>query len=194
MKTEIAKRAGLAAALAAASAFLACGEEEVTPSGPPYALTEPKYVLADVEYAFNHRDIELLDKCLADNFVFYFNPADVGDTVGDYRIPESWTKTDFLAASKNLFDQAYSISLNIDWEGIGSPASDGTEFYASNVQFDFTVMTDAINGYYATGYFNFSFRKLNSGTWRLIRWWDHTSGFAGGSAPASFGKILALYR
>jgi len=55
---------------------LSCGDEEdVTP--PPPAHT-PADVIESVEISFNKRDIETLKKSLSRDFVFYFDPDDVG--------------------------------------------------------------------------------------------------------------------
>jgi len=85
--------------LAAAVALLAlsCGEEEgVAPQEPDrFAPTSPANVLKNVGLAFTNRDVDLLKAMLSTNFVFYFDPDDVGQRVpgSQYVIPESWNRT-----------------------------------------------------------------------------------------------------
>ena len=180
----------------AALALLAlnCGEEE-GPTGPaPYpALDSPDHVLTNVEMSFNERDHGLLKYSLDhDAFVFYFNPADVGERVGNYIIPESWSYAEFYHACGNMFDDAYTISLEI--QPIGAPPAGATEYTAENVHINFLCMVDEENGYRADkGYFRF--RKATDDRWRLTGWWDYTMSFdeSGRAEPTSFGRVLALY-
>jgi len=191
----------LIAVTTAALALLAlsCGEEE-GPTGPaPYpALDSPDHVLTNVEMSFNERDHGLLKYSLDhDAFVFYFNPADVGEEINGYIIPMSWTYAEFYQACGNMFEEAYDISMQIP--PIGEPPADATEYTAFNVTINFLCMTDEANGYRADkGYCNFKFKKYienGKGRWRLVQWWDYTMSFdeSGRAEPASFGRVLALY-
>ncbi|NIT35161.1 MAG: hypothetical protein GTN49_01455, partial [candidate division Zixibacteria bacterium] len=75
-------------------------EEEVEPPPPPAPLNTPAEVLKSVEISFNQRDIEILKNSLSPDFVFYFDPDDVGQNPpgSQYRIPESWSYTEFWQA------------------------------------------------------------------------------------------------
>jgi len=144
-----------------------------------FDLTTPKGTLKTIEWAYNNRNIENYKNALkGDEFVFYFNPLDVGSEVNGYIIPESWTYTEDWRATNNMFERAYDIDLVITTEGIGAPAPGATEFEAKYVSIDLTVMTNESNGYRAyKGYCNFKFK--NTGTeeepkWRLVGWWDFT--------------------
>jgi hypothetical protein len=184
---------------------LACGEEEgVTPPGPErLEPTTPAYVLRNVEIAFNQRDINLLKAMLSPNFVFYFDPRDVGQSPPGktYIIPESWSYTEFWQAVNNMFRNAYSIDLKIPTSRIGTPGENENTYLAENINISLLVMVDELNGYIADiGYSNFEFERYEAESgkkyWRLINWWDRTSqGFDAnpGVAPSSFGRILALY-
>ncbi len=174
---------------------LACGEEENTPPPGPNLLS-PNGVLDTIEYAFNHHDqpgaIDTLKSALSPQFVFYFNPTDVGDIVNGYQIPESWTYTEFWTACRNMFNEAYEITLGIPQ--IGAPGPNAAEFFAGNVTINLLVMMDESTGYRAdTGYCDFKFKKQGDGTWRLVAWWDHTSSGRAGGSPSSFGRVLAMY-
>ena len=185
---------------------LACGEEEgVTPTEPDrFEPTSPVNVLKNVEISFNRGDINLLKAMLSTNFVFYFDPRDVGSNPpgSQYRIPESWSYTEFWPALKNMFDQAYSINLSIPTSRVGTPGENETIYKAENISISLLVMVDDLNGFIANGgYCDFELERYDSASgkkyWRLTKWRDRTSEFldvyASAEAP-SLGRILALFR
>ncbi len=194
--------------LAAALALLAlsCGDEEgVTPREPDrLAPTSPANVLENVEISFNQCDVDLLKAMLSTNFVFYFDPDDVGQHPpgSQYEIPESWSYTVFSHAVNNMFTKAYSISLTIPTGGVGNPGENETRYRADNISINLTVMVDELNGYRADqGFCDFAFESYTSETgkkcWRLTGWWDRTAVPAAdvrfAARPTSFGKILAMF-
>jgi hypothetical protein len=184
---------------------LACGEEEgVTPTEPDrLEPTSPVNVLKNVEISFNQRDINLLKAMLSEDFVFYFDPRDVGQTPPgkSYIIPESWSYTEFWQAAQKMFTRAYSINLSITTSGVGTPGENEATYKAENVRISLLVMIDSLNGFIADGgYCNFAFERYDSASgkkyWRLTGWWDRTSEFLDGypgTTPASLGKVLAVY-
>jgi hypothetical protein len=181
---------------------LSCGEEEGITQPPRVFL--PADVLESVETSFDHRDIDLLDKCLSSDFVFYFDPDDVGQKPPgkEYEIPESWSYTEFWRALSNLFYRAYYINLYISSSRIGIPGEKEIRYKAENVSISLLVMVDELNGYIADGgYCNFAFgayyNEKEGKQWRLTGWWDFTSVYADeapGLEPTSLGKILAMYK
>ncbi len=195
--------------LGAALALLAlsCGDEEgVTPQEPDrLAPTSPINVLENVEISFNNRDVDLLKAMLSTNFVFYFDPDDVGQNPPGkpYKIPESWPYTEFWMAVDNMFTMAYSISLSIPTGEVGTPGENETKYRAENISINLIVMVDELNGYQANqGYCNYELESYTSEAgkkcWRLSGWWDRTAvpaaGVRLGLAPTSLGKILTLFR
>ena len=191
--------------VAVAVLTLACGEEEgVTPRVPDrLEATSPANVLKNVAISFNHRDVNLLKAMLSTNFVFYFDPRDVGNSPpgSHYRIPESWSYVEFWNALGNMFSQAYSISLSIPTNRVGTPAENETKYKADNVSISLLVMIDELDGFIVDGgYCNFEFERYEAAGkkyWRLTTWWDRTSQSYDeypGASPASIGKVLALYR
>ena len=185
---------------------LACGEEEgVTPRAPDRVeATTPVNVLKNVEISFNRSDINLLKAMLSTNFVFYFDPRDVGSNPpgSQYRIPESWSYAEFWPVAGNMFRQAYSINLSISTSHVGSPGENETTYRADNINISILVMVDEKNGFLANGgYCNFEFERYDSASgkkyWRLTKWWDRTSEFFDmypGVEPTSIGRILTLFR
>jgi len=183
------------AVLLFAIAFLfGCGEEEETPVGPgPYTMTEPKYALANAELAFNGYGAGLLDKCLADPFLFYFDPNDVGQKTNGYVMPGSWARADFLQAARNMFSRAQSISLNNNWRAVGSPDPTETFYVAYAVPLTIVVVVDANNSYVLDdGTCDYEFEKNAEGKWHVVNWRDR-SRERGCIGPLTLGRILAKF-
>jgi hypothetical protein len=191
-------------ATAVAVLVLGCFKGEVTTPVETYpAPTTPVNVLKNVEIAFNRGDINLLKAMLSPNFVFYFDPRDVGQSPpgSHYVIPESWSYTGFWCAAQNMFRQAYSISLSIPTGQVGTPGEHENAYKADYISISLLVMLDELNGYRADGgYCNFEFEKYTAEDgkkyWRLTGWWDRTAAFNDeytGVAPTSLGRILALF-
>jgi hypothetical protein len=140
---------------------------------------------------------------LSDDFVFYFDPRDVGSSPpgSHYIIPETWSYTEFWQALNNMFTKAYSINLSIPTTRVGAPGENETTYRAEKVQISLVVMIDELNGYIAEGgYCNYEFERYEASSgkkyWRLTGWWDRTSeGYDAnpGVAPSSLGRVLALY-
>ncbi|MEE9457000.1 MAG: hypothetical protein V3W11_07615 [bacterium] len=194
------------ASVAVAVLTLACGEEEgVTPRVPDrLEPTTPANVLKNVAISFNQRDVILLKAMLSPDFVFYFDPRDVGQSPPgrpSYRIPESWSYAEFWPALKNMFDKAYSINLSIPTSRVGTPGENETTYKANNINISLLVMVDELNGFIVDpGYCNFEFDKYTTKEskkyWRLTGWWDRTSqGYDEYPAPSpsSLGRVLAMY-
>jgi hypothetical protein len=178
--------AAVVTAAAAAAALILTGclfspPEEVPPQPPP-EMTTPVNVLKNVEIAYNQRDIELYKKAISPNFVFYFDPRDIGHNPpgSEYVIPESWSYTEDWRATNNMFQRAYSINLSISTGHVGEPEPEDTTYRADNVKISLLVMVDELNGFIADGgYCNFGFEKYQNeqsqNRWRLTNWWDRTN-------------------
>ncbi len=196
----------ITASIVVAVLTLACGEEEgVTPRVPDRVeATTPANVLKNVAISFNQRDINLLKAMLSTDFVFYFDPRDVAQSPPgkpEYKIPASWSYTEFWPAVNNMFDEAYSINLSIPTGRVGTPGENETEYRADNVNIFLLVMIDELDGFVAdNGYCNFEFERYEGAGgkkyWRLTQWWDRTSqGYDEYPAPSpsSLGRVLAMY-
>ncbi|HUU57099.1 MAG TPA: hypothetical protein VMW93_07145 [bacterium] len=151
------------------------------PEAPP-VMNSPANVLKTIEIAYNQRNIRYYKSALSENFVFYFDPRDVGQTppVGTYIIPETWSYTDDWRATDRMFQKAYDISLTIPTARVGTPEPDDNIYKANNISIKLLVMVEELNGYIADmGYCNFEFEKYkneaNEDRWRLRKWWDNTS-------------------
>ncbi len=179
-------RAGLVTAAAAVVALILTGclfsPPEPQEEKPAPKMTTPAYVLENIAYAYNHKDINLYKKALSPTFVFYFDPRDVGGSPpgSTYIIPESWSYTEDWNATNKMFQKAYSINLSIPTGRVGEPAPEENTFEAQNISISLLVMVDELNGFLAeNGYCNFEFEKYKNeqsqDRWRLKAWWDRTS-------------------
>ena len=185
-------------------AALAC-EDRVhapTPTPEPTGAESPAEALEAVELSFNERAIKILASALSEDFVFYFDPRDVGSNPpgSQYRIPESWSYTEFWQALNNMFRQAYSINLAIPTGRVGSPGENETTYKAEKIPISLLVMITELSGYIADGgYCNYEFERYEASGkkyWRLTGWWDRTSPYYDdnlGAMPQSLGRILAMY-
>jgi hypothetical protein len=183
---------------------LACGEEEgVTPTVPEHPVpTTPVNVLKNVAISFNQRDINLLKAMLGPNFVFYFDPRDVGQRPpgSQYRIPESWNRGEFIEAVNDLYKKAFRVSLSITTDNVGEPRPEETAYYVENVPVELLAMLDELNGFIAQSASTFEFeRYLAEGggkRWRLTEWQDRGGYYDEAPAagePSTIGRVLALF-
>lgn len=190
--------------VALALGVLSCGGPEGLSSGPDTPMlepTDPKYVLFNVNVGFEERGRKILKANLCDDFVFHFDPEDVGANVNGYIIPASWTLDEFYAATENIFAGAYVIDCTLSYRGIGTPGPGETEFRAEDVSLSFRVHVDENNGYRTYGgYCDFEFRGYAPGDgktyWRVSRWWDRTYVEPPGDyelVVTTLGRILAMY-
>jgi hypothetical protein len=147
--------------------------------GEAHEPTEPKYVLQNIALSYNQRDTDLYKKSLSPNFIFYFNPLDVGEEVGGYKIPVSCNYEEDWHATKNMFEQAESISLSIPIDKVGTPLPEADTHRADNISIYLLIYQTPDSGYKVeTGYCNFEFEKYYDGGkayWRVVRWWDFTT-------------------
>jgi hypothetical protein len=177
---------------------LACGEEGITVDPGEF---NPADVLTNLCISFDRSDVKTLTSLVGPAFVFYFDPDDVGQTPpggSNYVIPESWSRTEFLAAAGNMLEHAYAVDLDIPTSGIGRPAAGAETYRAEAIPVSLLVMVDELNGFIANqGYCDFEFEKYHDNgepRWRLTGWWDNTHMYCDAAAePTSLGKILAIY-
>jgi hypothetical protein len=182
------------AVLPVLTVLIAC-DDAVTPRG-----NMPGYTLELIEESFNRRSISLLDELLSNGFVFYFDPADIGSTVGDYEIPASWDRNEFTATCENMFTNADLIEINFNTTDVGDPEEGADTFVLKGVPTTLLVMVTPAGGYYAEGLCDFEFSNDTSGgydTWVAGDWLDFTASTLAHApdkpAEKSIGYILALY-
>jgi hypothetical protein len=182
---------------------LSCSEEN-PPTGPEgwQELTSPFNTLWDVKYCFDSYQVEMgiikrLSTLFSDQFIFYFEPIDGGDTIPEHPFPEFWTKDQLLPALNNVFNTAYSITFEIPIldkgeQAFGRPHSADTIFMKNNIIINFVLFIDATQFYQAQGFCDFKFTKGEDGLWQVSEWRDHT----GPSSPPTYlslGEIFYMY-
>jgi len=188
MLKQVTKRGVLllvAIALLSVVVSIQCFSEPEQPPGEWYPNFEnPWQCLKNLVYTYDRyqSDPDVVDKykeVLDPEYVFYFDPDDVGSLVGQYVIPVFWTYEEDWTATQNMFNQAYSITFEIpilnsqDAETFGIP--DGDQFTKNNVSISLLLMVDEVNGYIAQGFCDFTFAKNAAGQWHLIEWKDFTA-------------------
>jgi hypothetical protein len=186
--------AALAALLSAACIF---SEPDDTPAPRVIVPNTPAHCLKVIAASWNGRNYDRFQPCLSPDFVFYFNPIDVGQTVEGYVIPVSWNYTQMTAAVKNMFEQAYDIEMAIPTSTVGTPGSEDTTWQANTITVKMTLLTEPGTGYrIGDGYCDFAFEKYDDDgkdRWRLTEWRDYSrEGYD--DAPTTLGKVLTLFR
>jgi hypothetical protein len=198
---------------------MACEDDGVTPPPPPSAykdLSQREHVLANLELAYNRRELENYEDVLDENFAFFFYIGDVG---GD--IPAQWGWTDEVAAHTNLFNPGYvdtdpsdgtmpackKTALDLKWEeGVQwqeIPQLNGEDWYATtvfyNFQFDIGEYDHLVNNPGSKA----QFTVRNAGTeedprWQLVEMHDLDqdlrSRTAAGTEQSTWGSVKAIYR
>lgn len=153
-------------------------ETKPTAELPDIENTTPANVLRNIERAYNQKDYQLYKKCLAPSYVFYFNPQDVGYVIGEYTIPVSWNQVEDLDAARAMFNEAYSIMMDIPAENIKDPEQGETTFRTGQVEMQLTLLTAPGTGYMiGAGYCIFEFERYyenGNPLWRMTKWWDYT--------------------
>lgn len=172
---------------------LGCFQEEEEPGSPKwYDPATPANVLRNIAIAFNNCDGDLLRDMISDDFVFYFDPSDVGRVVGGNIIPEYWTYDEFREATMNLFSQAYSVKLTVDADHVGEPGAGTESYYAPEIETFLVVMVDEVSGFSGGSLCDYEFEayegKAGGEFWHLTKWTDKKD-----PRGDSVGIILAYY-
>jgi hypothetical protein len=182
-------RAIIPAVILVLFAGLGCDLFSIPPGGGGGGESEwqdpvtPRAVIEDIEWCYNNADGPsygtLLDE---DNFVFYFDPDDVG---GEHDIPPSWLYLQETTATQKLFDAVGSanITLQLAFTGPTEPNPGDISFAMDNVNYDLSVYDenaeDGPTTYMATGHANFVLSKFTDGSrlrWWLTIWYDVATG------------------
>ncbi|HUT98725.1 MAG TPA: hypothetical protein VM054_06580 [bacterium] len=143
----------------------------------------PRAVIEDIQWCYNNANGPFYGTLLDhDNFVFYFDPSDVG---GDHDIPISWTYQAETTATQNLFIAvgAANITLTLDFSDSGDtePGPYDTSFDISTVKYFLrVVVTEEDIIYQANEQANFELSKFpddkGMDRWWLTKWWDLKNG------------------
>ena len=135
----------------------------------------PRAVIEDIEWCYNEANANFYEILLdRDNFVFYFDPADIQDR----GLPPSWTYDEEVQATRNLFDAAgegrATISLTLSFEDSGDtdPKPNDTEFEIKDVGYVLKVFVpEKETLYLAEAYAQFTLSKFEDPITHQMRWW-----------------------
>jgi hypothetical protein len=181
-------------------AFAAC-DETVIDDYYEWPPPSPAAIVESIEVSFNTRDIDDLKGCLASDFIFYFDPEDVGGGADGYIIPESWRREEFLSAAETMFDVTYGVDISIDASEVDDPIINDKKYTAAGVPVRFLIMVDAVSGFFAQGTFTFEFggeyNAKHGNEWFVIAWRDFTAPDSKryrNVKNMSFGEILVRFR
>jgi hypothetical protein len=131
--------AGLRAVLLAVPLVLSltgggCKDDKRITPPPPYvspyqAQNSIANVLANFKTAYEARNFDEYRKLFAEDYRFYFNPADVHS--GDNPTPESWGYADEMAATENMFHDDLVDQIQVDYT-IGTPERADSVLYGAH--------------------------------------------------------------
>lgn len=101
--------AALIAAMCVA-AFLSCGEDSVTNADPKYSRSTPEDLVDALACSIKHRDIDVYDECLHDEYLFIFESF----AAEFLELPEDepwWAKPDDVSAISDVFNNPAVIGI-----------------------------------------------------------------------------------
>lgn len=129
-------------------------------------------VLETYETAYITRDITLYEQCLANDFVFVFNPLDRAalDSLG--LLDESWGKTKEIENTRKIFLNVEALNYKMTPFSQTDLSGDQTE-YLYREKLDLTV---SFSGqiFYIYGDALFIVKKLSEKNWKIVRIEDLT--------------------
>ena len=102
--------------------LLSCGEDSVTDTdtGPKYSRETPEGLVQALAYSMEHKDIDLYDECLHDEFLFTFTPEDA-EMVGIPADQPWWGKTPDVSAMNEMFKDPIVVEIECDLPVNGGP-------------------------------------------------------------------------
>lgn len=188
-------RPAFACAITLVALLYGCSQDPTSPTPTAwYKRTEPRYVLADVAIALREGNRAGIEACLAPDFVFYFDPAEIGKTYAGYTVPVYWDRAAFVAAGEAFLSEVDSMDVDNEWETCGTPAAGETTYYSPNHSFWAEVIMRGGTGYRLDeGQCHYAFMRDDAGKWALTKWWDRTYGCGCAGVTISWGQLLIRY-
>lgn len=150
--------------------------------------------LTPVLEAYNTMEHRHLDCCLADDFVFYFNPADsarVGPTFPTMFL----TREQGLTITENLFDNVESVGLSVTGTEVFDYSGDPERVMKRLPrEIELTVVFEDSSGFIASGPCDFIVRPVGA-EYEIVKIFDYSGTFQkeiiGGE---SWGYVLWYFR
>ena len=101
--------------------LLGCDNTLLPIENPPSDTTTPTGVAKSVETAINNNEMDSYMSLLSADYVFYFDPVEVGTVVDGRTIPETWDRDTDTAKISYTITNGVELIVNIDESGIGQP-------------------------------------------------------------------------
>jgi hypothetical protein len=195
-----------------------CDEKQkVTPPPPPgieyIEQSSALNVLANFKTAYEERDYAGYERLFASEYIFVFNPLDLGDP--DNPSPAQWSRADEMSSAENLLEKDDAVeAITLSWSVGDVQADDDSGWKIRVDEVNLSVNTRDEQGqlwiYQAKGSYQvFYFREeptnpTPSGKkrWTITKWEDSPVGLLGRTAAGSFaprvqettwGQIKHLY-
>lgn len=158
------------------------------PPGPGPDLSTPYNTLSLLRDSYILLDPSYVYLILDDNFIFYFDDNDVGDTVNGYRIPiEGWGRGSEYRSTQNMFDDAERIEFDEFDLSILDPPEGATHYSSPPIHYRLRYYSVGGPSYSINGYAQFELEKQDDG-WIITHWFDQKVGLY------SWGWLKAWYR
>jgi hypothetical protein len=105
------------------------GKDTVIPPLPSNYLpqTSPANVLANLQTAYEERNIDRYKELFAEDFIFVFNPLDPVDP--DHPNPDQWSLTEELTVTENMFTDELVSKIELSSYTLGVPEQVDSLYY-----------------------------------------------------------------
>lgn len=148
-------------------------------SGPLARQTDPDSTLANFRYAYERRDLDVYENCLASNFVFLYIDQDLTGQIEQVAVPRDGASGD-LARTERLFRVFDAVSLDT-WNVIAEPDDSTATGVVKRRRVNFHLSVQDLTGdfnfdeYQASGFARFTFEQSKTDNlWRIVTWEDQS--------------------
>ncbi len=156
--------------------------------------------LTDIVRAYNEQEFSYLDCCLADDFVFHFDPTDSNDVREAFPLLKI-SRDRELEISENIFDTAGTVSLQLSGDEVRSYSGDPTgQSKLLPRNFELTVLFPDSSGYQISGECDFVVRPVGE-RYEITIWRDlsgsvtmKTPEIKGIDGDKSWGYVKWIFR
>jgi hypothetical protein len=159
--------------------------------GNGYDRTTVLGTLSLFEDVWNDGDVDTYESLLAEDFTFYFDPADVG---GGWGIPPSWGYEEEIQAYTNLFDAVgeENVDVVLDFSEVTEPEEGVDTFKVEDVPYEVLVHIEEEGLILpARAHLDMELTKVD-GEWFITDWWDRVT-YRLLAMETTWGEIKAFF-
>ena len=169
--------------MACCCSMLACGWNPLTDDPDPdpimyYQNPDSAWkVLANLQYSYRTRDVDLYSECFSEDFEFFMPEEFWADYDGDGLLDSCWGVDVELAITEAMFESVDLVELSLvgSSESLWSGDSTGTTWQLSRgfnlVIYPSLVPADSLSAY---GMQEFLLRPDSAGIFHIWKWWDYS--------------------